>query len=79
MPGVFCQSAQLAFWQVVGILAGAQHSALLVVVACFYSFEHSSPNLCPALYLVHAHYLIYQLGQGVGWIAYWPPICLGMS
>ena len=31
------------------------HSALVVVVTCFLSFEHSSPSLCPALYLVHAH------------------------
>ena len=54
MPGVLSE-------RLVGILnlAGGQHSALVVVVACFYSFEHSSPNLCPALYLVHAHYLTY--------------------
>ena len=45
--------------RLVGILAGGQHSALVVVVACFYSFKHSSPNLCPALYLVHVHYLAY--------------------
>ena len=40
--------------RLVGILAGEQHSALVVVVTCFHSFEHSSPSLCLVLYLVHA-------------------------
>ena len=35
--------------RLVGILAGGQHSALVVVVTCFYSFEHSSPNLWEAV------------------------------
>ena len=54
------------------IQSGNQHSAL-VVVACFYSFEHISPNLhFGSLYLVHARYLAYlhipaQAGCGLAW------------